>query len=60
MFADWNLPAAEAELATVREKDATVLNILANLRAIQGRWDESDCAAAGSAFGSSLCTLCTT
>ena len=34
-------PAAEAELAIVREKDATVLNNLANLRAIQGRLDES-------------------
>ena len=41
MFADWNLPAAEAALARVREKDATVLNNLANLCAIQGRLDES-------------------
>ena len=41
MGADWNFPAAEAELAKAREKDAVVLNILAHLRLIQGRWDES-------------------
>ena len=41
IFADWNFPAAEAELAIVREKDADVLNNLASLRLIQGRWDES-------------------
>src|SRR5204863_3835875 len=41
IFADWNFSAAEAELAIVREKDATVLNNLATLRSIQGRWDES-------------------
>ena len=41
LFADWNFPAAEAELAMVREKDPIVLNNLATLRGIQGRWDES-------------------
>ena len=41
LFADWNFPAAEAELAIVREKNATILNNLATLRLIQGRWDES-------------------
>lgn len=40
IWADWNFPAAEAELALAREKDATLLNNLASLRAIQGRWDE--------------------
>ena len=39
--ADWNFPAAEAELAIAREKDAMVLNILGHLRLVQGRWDES-------------------
>jgi serine/threonine-protein kinase len=41
IFADWNFSAAEAELAIVREKDATVLNNLAILRSIQGRLAES-------------------
>ena len=41
LYADWNVPAAETELASVREKDTTVLNNLASLRLIQGRWGES-------------------
>ena len=41
LYADWNVPAAEAELAGVREKDATVLNNLASLRLIQGRTNEA-------------------
>ena len=41
MFADWNFPAAEAELAAVRQKDASALNNLASLRVLQGRLDES-------------------
>ena len=41
LFADWNLPAAEAELSGVKDKNAHVLNNLANLRAIQTRLDES-------------------
>ena len=40
MFCDWNFPAAEAELAAVRQKDASAVNNLASLRAIQGRSDE--------------------
>ena len=40
MFCDWDFPAAEAELAAVRQKDASAVNNLASLRAIQGRWDE--------------------
>ena len=40
MFCDWNFPAAEAELAAVRQKDASALNNLASLRALQGRSDE--------------------
>ena len=41
LFADWNLPAAEAELSGVKDRNANVLNNLANLRAIQGRLEES-------------------
>jgi TolB-like protein len=41
LFADWNLPAVEAELSGVKDKNASVLNNLASLRAIQGRLDES-------------------
>ena len=40
MFCDWNFPAAEAELAAVRQKDASALNNLASLRALQGGSDE--------------------
>ena len=41
IFADWNFSAAEAELAIVPKKDATVLNNLANLRSIQSRLAEA-------------------
>ena len=41
LFADWNLPAAEAELSGVKERNANVLNNLANLRSVQGRLEES-------------------
>ena len=41
LFADWNLPGAEAELSGVKDRNANVLNNLANLRAIQGRLEES-------------------
>lgn len=40
LFADWNFPAAEAELAAVRQKDASAVNNLASLRGMQGRSDE--------------------
>ena len=41
IFADWNFAAAEAELAAVRQKDASALHNLASLRAIQGRFGET-------------------
>jgi len=41
LFADWNLAAAESELAAEKEKRANVLNNLGTLRAIQGRLEES-------------------
>ena len=41
IFADWNFAAAEAELNAVRQKDASALNNLGTLRAIQGRLDET-------------------
>jgi TolB-like protein/Flp pilus assembly protein TadD len=41
MFADWNFAAADAELAGVREKDPTVVNVKAVLRLVQGRLEEA-------------------
>jgi superkiller protein 3 len=41
IFGDWNFAAAEAELNAVRQKDASALNNLGTLRAIQGRLDET-------------------
>ena len=41
LFADWNLPAAESEIAIEKEKTPTVLNNLRNLRVIQGRLEEA-------------------
>lgn len=41
IFADWNFAAAEAELNAIRQKDASALNNLGTLRAIQGRLDET-------------------
>ena len=41
IFGDWNFAAAEAELNAIRQKDASALNNLGSLRAIQGRIDET-------------------
>ena len=41
IFGDWNFAAAEAELNAVRQKDASALNNLGTLRAIQGRISET-------------------
>src|SRR5437763_4457669 len=41
LFADWNLTAAESEVAIEKEKTPTVLNNLSNLRVIQGRLEEA-------------------
>src|SRR5688572_12249035 len=41
IFCDWNFAAAEAELNAIRQKDASALNNLGSLRAIQGRLDET-------------------
>ena len=41
LFADWNLAAAETELAAVKDKHGNALNVLALLRGMQSRWGES-------------------
>ena len=41
LVADWNFPAAEADLSAVQEKNTNRLSALARLRLIQGRPDEA-------------------